>query len=110
MGTQPLQEGVETEEHFEFLRSIGCEHVQGYYFAKPMAINESRIPLIQADLIIVVMVHMQQVILALADEALVYEMRPAAVSVPVLMYHDAGNLGRARQGTTHAARHLRGAA
>ena len=42
MGTQPLQEGVETEEHFEFLRSTGCEHMQGYYFAKPMAINESR--------------------------------------------------------------------
>ena len=43
MGMQPLQEGVETEEHLEFLRSIGCERVQGYYFAKPMAINESRI-------------------------------------------------------------------
>ena len=43
MGMQPLQEGVETEEHLEFLRSIGCERVQGYYFAKPMAIDESRI-------------------------------------------------------------------
>ncbi|MFC2662544.1 MAG: EAL domain-containing protein, partial [Eubacterium sp.] len=31
-----LAEGVETKEQFEFLRQIGCEKVQGYYFGKPM--------------------------------------------------------------------------
>lgn len=42
MGVAPLQEGVETEEHFEFLKSIDCVRAQGYYFAKPMPIDESR--------------------------------------------------------------------
>ena len=42
LGAAPLQEGVETEEHYEFLKSIGCVRAQGYYFAKPMEIRESR--------------------------------------------------------------------
>ena len=36
-----LVEGVETEEHFYFLRNIGCEKVQGYYFGKPMPYEEA---------------------------------------------------------------------
>lgn len=35
-----VAEGVERREQVLFLRSIGCEFVQGYYFAKPMAIEE----------------------------------------------------------------------
>ena len=31
-----LAEGVETEEQFLYLRDIGCEKVQGYYFGAPM--------------------------------------------------------------------------
>ena len=42
MGVSPLCEGVETKEHFEFLKEIGCERAQGYYFGKPMPMEESR--------------------------------------------------------------------
>ncbi len=33
-------EGVETKEQLDFLKSIGCECIQGYYFAKPMPVEE----------------------------------------------------------------------
>ncbi len=42
MNVQPLQEGVERQEHFDFLREVGCEMAQGYFFARPMALAESR--------------------------------------------------------------------
>ncbi|MBR1669463.1 MAG: GGDEF and EAL domain-containing protein [Butyrivibrio sp.] len=42
MGVQPLCEGVETELHYKFLDFIGCERAQGYYFGKPMPMEESR--------------------------------------------------------------------
>lgn len=35
-----LAEGVETKEQVELLQSIGCDQVQGYYYAKPMPENE----------------------------------------------------------------------
>ncbi|MEH2930012.1 C-GCAxxG-C-C family (seleno)protein [Candidatus Ventrimonas sp. KK005] len=31
-----LAEGVETQEQIDLLRKIGCDQVQGYYYAKPM--------------------------------------------------------------------------
>ncbi len=37
---QTLAEGVENKEQFEFLRSIGCEKIQGYYFSKPSPYEE----------------------------------------------------------------------
>ena len=35
LGMQTLCEGVETEEQLSFLRAVGCEKVQGYFFGKP---------------------------------------------------------------------------
>lgn len=35
-----LAEGVETKEQVELLRRIGCDQVQGYYYAKPMPEEE----------------------------------------------------------------------
>lgn len=37
LGIHTLAEGVETEEQMKFLRSIGCETLQGYYYSKPIS-------------------------------------------------------------------------
>ena len=36
LGLGLLAEGVETKEQVELLGKIGCDNVQGYYFARPM--------------------------------------------------------------------------
>lgn len=35
-----LAEGVETKEQVDLLKNIGCDQVQGYYYAKPMPAEE----------------------------------------------------------------------
>lgn len=35
-----LAEGVENEEQIRFLKSIGCEKIQGYYYSKPLPVKE----------------------------------------------------------------------
>ena len=35
-----IVEGVETLEQVDFLKCIGCEYAQGYYYAKPMPVEE----------------------------------------------------------------------
>lgn len=37
IGIHTLAEGVETREQILFLRTIGCEMLQGYYYSKPMS-------------------------------------------------------------------------
>lgn len=39
---QIIAEGVETEEEVRLVRDLGCEYAQGYYFAKPMPLEELR--------------------------------------------------------------------
>ena len=36
LGMRTIAEGIETKEQGEFLRSVGCEYGQGYYYARPM--------------------------------------------------------------------------
>ncbi len=36
MGVQIVCEGAETEQHVNFLREIGCDFAQGYYFTRPI--------------------------------------------------------------------------
>ena len=40
LGMETVAEGVETEKHFRFLKERGCQQIQGYYFYKPMLIED----------------------------------------------------------------------
>ena len=35
-----LAEGIETEKQKEFLKEIGCEFFQGFYFSRPVPAEE----------------------------------------------------------------------
>lgn len=35
-----IAEGVETLDQVDFLRSVGCDYVQGYYFEKPISVEQ----------------------------------------------------------------------
>jgi EAL domain-containing protein (putative c-di-GMP-specific phosphodiesterase class I) len=39
LGVEIVAEGVETASQLEFVKKIGCDRVQGYYFAKPMPLG-----------------------------------------------------------------------
>lgn len=49
MNLQVVAEGVETKDQLERLRAIGCDYVQGYYFAKPMPCERFEAMLKQAE-------------------------------------------------------------
>ena len=36
LGFETIAEGVETKEQFDYLRSVNCDCIQGFYLAKPM--------------------------------------------------------------------------
>ena len=40
LGIHTLAEGVETEDQYEYLKQIGCELIQGYYFSKPLPVED----------------------------------------------------------------------
>lgn len=40
LGIHTLVEGLETEEHLAFLKEIGCELAQGFYYNKPESLDE----------------------------------------------------------------------
>ena len=39
LGIHTIAEGVETDEQLRFLKSAGCEKVQGYYYSEPQSMN-----------------------------------------------------------------------
>lgn len=39
LGLKTLAEGVETQEQMDFLKEIGCEKAQGYYYGKPQPLT-----------------------------------------------------------------------
>ncbi|MCA9166065.1 MAG: EAL domain-containing protein, partial [Planctomycetales bacterium] len=40
LGLKVLAEGVETEEHLEFLKANDCDEYQGYYTSRPVSAEE----------------------------------------------------------------------
>jgi len=40
LGMPVIAEGVETEEDVEVIKAAGCQIVQGYYYAKPMSVED----------------------------------------------------------------------
>ena len=40
LGYQIICEGVETDEQIEILRQIGCDEIQGYWYSKPLKMED----------------------------------------------------------------------
>lgn len=39
-GMRAVAEGIETKEYVEYMQSIGCDYIQGFYYYKPMPVEE----------------------------------------------------------------------
>lgn len=44
-----IAEGVDNKEHIDFLTGLGCHVMQGYYYGKPMDINEIKVWMYEQD-------------------------------------------------------------
>jgi EAL domain-containing protein (putative c-di-GMP-specific phosphodiesterase class I) len=42
LGMTTTAEGVETEEEYRMVRDLGCTKVQGYYFGRPLLVEDAR--------------------------------------------------------------------
>ena len=40
LGVKTVVEGVETKEEIDFVRKLGCDLIQGYYYSKAMEKEE----------------------------------------------------------------------
>jgi diguanylate cyclase (GGDEF)-like protein/PAS domain S-box-containing protein len=40
LGIKVLAEGIETEDQYNLLKEMGCDQYQGYYFSKPLTVEE----------------------------------------------------------------------
>jgi EAL domain-containing protein (putative c-di-GMP-specific phosphodiesterase class I) len=40
MGSDIIQEGVETKEQLDLVTKCGCDYIQGFYFSKPILKEE----------------------------------------------------------------------
>lgn len=43
LGVHTLAEGTETKAQVDFLKQVGCEKIQGYYFGQPMSYEDIQI-------------------------------------------------------------------
>ncbi|MEG1777895.1 MAG: EAL domain-containing protein [Angelakisella sp.] len=44
-----IAEGVETQSQLDFLKTAGCDIVQGYFWAKPMPVSDFEQLMIDAE-------------------------------------------------------------
>ncbi len=51
LGIHTVAEGVEQREHIELLRELGCDIVQGYYYAKPVPFEEFEKDMFEKDML-----------------------------------------------------------
>ena len=40
LGMKLIAEGIETKEQYEFLKELKCDVIQGYYFSKPISVED----------------------------------------------------------------------
>lgn len=40
LGMKLIAEGIETKEQYEFLKELKCDAIQGYYFSKPISVED----------------------------------------------------------------------